>query len=149
MADATLYTKARSELGAAVAALRAATKPVARLDAATVVLRILGNLAANAPTEELRTRWLAQYRALQPEAARLRAEVTDAAPGAVLRALDKFSDAVLAFGGEVLEGAGGLAQGIGGIAKAGPWLLLALLAVAAIVVVQIGPQLVRSWRGRK
>lgn len=146
MTDATLYNKARGELGAALAALKAATKPVAKLEAATVVLRLLGTLAANAPTEALRAEWLAQYRALQPEAARLRAEVTDNPPGAVLRALDKFSDAVLSFGGKVLEGAGGVAVGVGQLAKAAPWLTLAVIAGVVVVAVFAGPKLLGVYR---
>lgn len=148
MSDAILFTQARGQLGAATAALRAASTPVAKLDAATTVLRIIGTMAANAPTAALRDAWLAQYRILQPKAALLRGQVTDGAPGAVLLELSKFSDAVLTFGGQVLDGAGGVVQGIGSIVRSGPWLVVTLLVLAAIVLVKVGPQLVKAGRGK-
>lgn len=143
MANATLYDQARARLAGQMQTLRAATRPVAKLDAATALLATLGTLAANAPTEELRARWLEQYRALQPQAAALRAQVSDGAPGAVLQSLDKFSDAVLQFGNQVVEGAGGIIEGAGNVAKFAPVILLVAVIAAAVVLVKIGPQLLK------
>lgn len=140
--DQVLYTQARGQLGAALVALRAAGSPTAKLDAVTTVLRITGTMAANAPTPDLAARWLVQYRVLQPQAAQLRGQVSDGAPGAVLRSLDKLSDAVLTFGGQVLEGAGGLAAAAPKVLAAAPWLLALALVAVAVVAVKVGPQLV-------
>lgn len=133
--DATLYTQARGQLGAATAALRAASTPTAKLEACITVLRIIGTMAANAPTPALRDAWLAQYRILQPKSAALRAQVTDSAPGAVLRELDKFSDSVLTFGGQVLDGAGAIVTAPGKIIGAlTAWLpLILVLGVVGLV----------------
>lgn len=150
MADPILYQDARARLAGQMQALRAATRPTEKLQAATALLGTLGTLAANAPTEELRARWLAQYRALQPQAAALRAQVTDGAPGAVLRELDKFSDTVLAFGNQVVEGAGNVVEGVTGtiaaapaLLKAVPYIIIAVVIAAAFVLTKIGPQLVK------
>lgn len=144
MADAALYTKARSELGGATAALRAAKDPQAKMAAITTVMRILGQLAANAPTDQLRAAWLAEYRRLEPKAATLRAQVTYDPPGAVLRSLDALSDEVLGFSTKVLEGAGDIVKAAPKALEALPWLVLAGLIVAAVVVVKVGPQLLKA-----
>lgn len=143
MANAELFTQARSQLGAAMGAFRTATTPLAKVDAATTVLRLIGTMITNAPTPELRDRWAAQYRILQPQAATFRAQISSGAPGTVLRELDKFSDAVLTFGGQVLEGAGGAIAAAPGVLKSAPWLIALALVVVAIVAVKVGPQLVR------
>ena len=143
MANPTLYQEARARLAGQMQTLRAATRPTDKLNAATALLGTLGTLAANAPTEELRARWLEQYRTLQPQAAALRAQVTDGAPGAVLRELDKFSDSILNFGGQVLEGAGGLVAAAPGLVKAAPFIIVVVVIAAAFVLVKIGPQLMK------
>lgn len=147
--DANLYQVAREQLAGEMLALRNATRPTDKLRAATTLLNTLGTLAANAPTEELRARWLEQYRALAPQAALLRASVSNDAPGAVMQSLEAFSSAVLTFGNQVVEGAGQAIEGAGGIIGSAPGLLKALPVVlvivavlAAVVLVKIGPQLV-------
>jgi hypothetical protein len=141
MADAVVYERVRAEIGALRERLRAASSPTAKLEAATILLNRLGVLAANAPTADLQARWLEQYRILQPQVAMLRGTVTNGAPGAVLRSLDAFSDAVLTFSGEVLEGTGGVIAGAGATARALPVLLLVAIVAVAIVLVKVGPQL--------
>lgn len=117
------------------------------MDAINAVMGTLGTLAANAPTEPLRESWLQQYRALQPQAANLRAQINaDEQPGAVLQALDKFSDAVLGFGNQVLEGAGGVIAAAPGLVKAAPWVIVAIAVAAAVVLVMVGPQLLKRKR---
>lgn len=143
MADPTLYQEARARLAGQMQTLRAATRPTEKLQAATALLGTLGTLAANAPTEELRARWLEQYRTLRPQAALLRSQVSDGAPGAVMRSLDAFSTAVLNFGGQVLEGAGGAIAAAPTLVKNAPFIILVVVIAAAFVLVKVGPQLAK------
>lgn len=149
MANAELFTRARAQLGDALAALRAARTDVAKVDAITTVLRIIGTLAQNAPTQELATRWLEQYRILQPQAAALRSRLSSGAPGELTREIGKLYDAVTTFAGQVLEGAGGVVAAAPTIVKSAPWLLALAVVAVVVVAIVVGPQLVKSYGRRK
>lgn len=92
--------------------LRAATNPTMRLDLGTSLLNAIGNAAVNAPTPELRARWQAAYKVLRPEVAALRASSQPNPPPAWLRALDVFSDHVLAVADDVGKGVGATARAL-------------------------------------
>lgn len=92
--------------------LRAATGPEKRLDVGTSLLNAIGNAAVNAPTPELRTRWQTAYKALRPEVAALRASSQPNPPPAWLRALDVFSDHVLAVADDIGKGVGATARAL-------------------------------------
>lgn len=139
--SADLFAKARAQLGDASAAIRAARTLVAKVDAATTVLRIIGTMTANAPTQELASRWLVEYRNLQPKAATLRAQLQSGAPSALVLEIGKFYDAVTSFAGKVLEGAGGLVQELPKAAKSIPLLIALALVVVAVIAIKVGPQL--------
>lgn len=142
-----LFNRARAQLGDALAALRAARTLVAKVDGATTVLRIIGTMAANAPTQELANRWVEQYRILQPKAATLRAQLQSGAPSALVLEIGKFYDAVTTFGGQVLEGAGGVVAAAPKVLQSAPWILALAVVAVAVVAIKVGPQLLKARRG--
>lgn len=148
MVDAALYERTKARLASLQQAARAATAPKTKLTALTDLLNAIGVMAANAPTVALRERWIAQYRVLQPQVGNLRAQVNSdtGIPGAVLQTLDKFSDSVLNFSQQVLDGVGGTIAAAPKVLGATPWLVVAALVLAAVVVVKVGPQLLKARR---
>lgn len=108
---------------------------------ATTITQLLGAIAqaiTNAPTTDLRDRWLAQYNALRPAAVQSRALVSDAEkPAAVLQQLDKVSDKVLQLADDVAAGVGGVARALPKLFTSLPFIIgaLAIAAVAVALVV--------------
>ena len=126
------YADRQAQLAQLQNALRSAGSPAEKLDAATSLLNVIGQLAVLAPTPALRERWLAKYRALQPQAAALRAGQSTDPPAAWLRDLDAFSDRVLGVADAVVGGVEGIAAGAGSLARALPLIVIVLLIVLAI-----------------
>lgn len=133
------YAERQANLRQLRAALLDARDPGDRLALLTSMLSTIGQLAMLAPTAALRDAWMAQYRALQPDVAELRGELTENPPGSFLRTLDGLSDRVVRLADAVVGGVEGVSTGVQGIGgSAGslfrwlPLLVLVLLAVLAI-----------------
>jgi hypothetical protein len=123
------------------AALRAATSVETKVAALTALLNSIGQLAAQyrtAGNEELVTRWMAQYRALQDAAAQARAMAGKGeAPSRIMVVLDQIGDRAIAVTDTVVRAAEGVVSGIGTTARLLP-LLLPLALVAAVFVIGSG-----------
>jgi hypothetical protein len=131
----------KSRIIAQRGALRAGTTVEAKRVALTSMLNAIGQLAAQyrtAGNEELVTRWMAQYRALQDAAAQAQAMASRGeAPSRIMVALDQIGDRAIAFTDTVVKSVEGVVSGVGMTARLLP-LLLPLAIVAAVFVVGKG-----------
>ena len=110
-----MYGQTYEEWVARVLALRDQMRRAsgeARLDVGTLLLNAIGNAAQNTPNATLRARWVDAYRTLRPQVASLRAQYTPNPPPAWLRALDVFSDHVLAVADDIGKGVGATARAL-------------------------------------
>jgi hypothetical protein len=146
VADANLYAQAVAQLPGAIAQVNTASGE-SKLYATSALVRLIGTAAANAPTMTLRASWLAQYKALAAQEAAL-PKPDYGAPAAWLKALDSFSDFAIQTGKDILSGVAGTVKTLPAIAKALPWLTLALIVVAGVVLVKWGPSLLPVKRGK-
>lgn len=112
------------------AQVRVTTNPKDKLELLTALVNVIGQFAANAPTPDLATRWMAQYRALFATLGTLRAQVSDNPPSAFMLALSAFSDKAIAVGTEAVNIVGTAAKGVATVL---PVAVLGVLAVAGLV----------------
>jgi len=131
----------KSKIIAQRAALRSGTSVEAKRVALTSMLNAIGQLAAQyrtAGNEELVTRWMTEYRALQDAAAQAQAAAARGeAPSRIMVVLDQIGDRAIAFTDTVVKSVEGVVSGVGTTARLLP-LLLPLALVAAVFVIGSG-----------
>lgn len=130
--DSPKYDAWQAKLVSLKQQIRATDDPRQKLDLLTSLMNAIGQLAIEAPTDELRARWQEYFRSLQPTAAYYRQTYKENPPADWLIALDKFADRVIGVADNVVSGLQSAYKGVTSAVGILPLLLVGLVTVVGV-----------------